>query len=355
MDKRDSWWDEGVLGVCLTAAGAWIGEGLPEYPVIGAIIGGLLGFATTGVIRWRYIKPLDEAQETVRERDQEIARLTNENAGLKGAKPRLVVERIGGAEPRLVVESIRSVVVDRITTFWLIVVRNDGESATVSAKYGIRGEAVEPWASQSEHHAVWGTLTVLRPPEIEVSIANGDRAEIRLAETGADNNPSNYPRDTVVRFVRVIGSNKLDPIQTYSQKHVDLEEGPIMPHPPPCVVTLSVYATPRMADGPLQRSFVVGLHGVKSLDLNVPMRAILLESKSPEKRVDETRKWFAEVVLAAKAGDIEAKQKVREIARVFYDASRTYGASGPLFQADYQIIRQAHEDLQMDFPVLPKP
>ena len=253
-------------------------------------------------------------------------------------------------KPVLVVESIRSLVVDAGKTMWLVVVRNDGESATFTAKYAIRGEAVELWGSQTEHHATWGTLTVLRPPQTETSIAKGDRGEIRLAETGERHDSGNYPTGTVIRFVRVVGSNKIDLIQPYSHNHI---EG-LTPKPAPCVVRLSVYATPSMERGPLQQSFVVGLDGIKRLDLDVPMRALLLESRSPHERVREARDWFAEIVLAAKAGDTEAKETVPAAARVFLEISRAYGASGPLFQADYQIVRQAHDDLLMEYRVVPQ-
>lgn len=254
--------------------------------------------------------------------------------------------RARAGKPALTVEGVKSLLVDIGRKMWLVVVRNDGESATVTAKYAIRGEAVEGWSSQTEHNAAWGTLTTLRPPQIDMTIAKGDRGEIRLAETSEVRDPGNYPAGTVLKSVRVGGANKLDPIQTYSQTRIEGQAAGV----PACVVRLSIYATPSMEGGPLQQSFVVGFDGIKPLDLDVPMRALLLESRSPHENVREAREWFAEVVLAAKAGDAEAKRAMPGVARVFLDLSRAFGASGQLFQADYRVVRQAHSDMLMEFP-----
>jgi len=337
MAKRDSWWDEATIGVVGAGLGAWVGQLLQRHPVIGAVVGAIAGTALAAVVRWRYIRPLAECEE----------RLTVALNRAELADRELIQARAG--KPVLVVERIKSLLVDVGKTMWFVVVRNDGESATFTAKYGIRGAAVEPWGDQTEHCATWGTLTVLRPPQIELSIAKGDRGEIWLAETGERHNPPNYPDGTVIRFVRVVGSNKIDLIQPYSQNHI--EGGTVSP--PPCVVRLSIYATPSMERGPLQHSFVVGLDGIKQLDLNVPMRAILLESRALHERVREAREWFAEIVLAAKAGDTAAKEAVPDAATLFLNISRAYGASGPLFEADYQMIRRAHEDLLMRDPPPP--
>ena len=63
MHKRDSWWDEGVLTVVSSGVGAWVGHFLERHPVIGATVGAIVGLGVAALVRFRYIKPLTEADE----------------------------------------------------------------------------------------------------------------------------------------------------------------------------------------------------------------------------------------------------------------------------------------------------
>jgi len=228
---------------------------------------------------------------------------------------------------------------------WLVDVRNDGEAAVCTAKYVVRGPAVEGWAIEPTHYAIWGTLTRYVPPQTEITIPKGDRGQIQLAESGEDPPSGNYPPGTVVRFVRVVGSNRMDRTEPYAQRWV----GTV---PASCVVRLRVLSRPSTEAGGVLATYVVGPDGVRPPRLDIATLELLLESRAPHERVRTAREWFTELVLAAKTGDAEARQKFPDLCRVFMNASRAYGGSGPTFEADYQLVRQAQEELALGPPAV---
>jgi len=261
MAKRDTWWDEAILGVAAVGLGAWIGQLIEGHPVIGAMAGGAVGTAIIALVRWRYIRPLTDSEKfnetLIRQIDQVQDKMRSAVARAESAERE--VARARAARPALVIEGIRSVPTDINETMWLAVVRNMGESAIFTAKYTLRSNATERRVAAVI--AIWGELTE-RPPRSRVSIANGDQGTIRLAMTGFTRGGRlDHPEEAPARFVRVVGSNEVDPIQPYS--HIEGQ----MPKQPLCVLDLTIYATPGMEGGPLQRSFAVGLDGVKLLEL----------------------------------------------------------------------------------------
>ncbi len=261
------------------------------------------------------------------------------------------LEKLRAAKPVLRFEEVESLPVDGEKTYWFLVFRNDGESARVTAKYKIRGNNVEGWATDNEHCAVWGAMTTIRPPPCEEVLAKGDSAKLRIAETGVERNRGDYPPGTVVRFVRVVGANKLDLIQPYSEKRLVGHLGEENPH---CVITVRVFTKPGMEGKPWRASFVVGLGGVRLLALNTEMQSLLWKSTSPAEQLRAAREWFYDIVAAADMGDDAAKEMIFESARGLHESSRAYNASGPGFVADYDAIRRACEGLGLSAPQVPK-
>jgi hypothetical protein len=82
-------------------------------------------------------------------------------------------------------------------------------------------------------------------------------------------------------------------------------------------------------------------------DYSFATRMQLLEEEPLHLRLPQVRGLFNETAGKALAGEAKARAQLLVVQEVLLATSKEYGASGPHFQADRQLVRQVFEKLNM--------
>lgn len=94
MRKRDSWLDEAVITALVTVLGAWIGDRFQDDRMTGAVLGAVIGFGLAAAIRYRYIKPRQEAEEYTDQLAAEVDKAKERIRQLEGQLGRVASDEV---------------------------------------------------------------------------------------------------------------------------------------------------------------------------------------------------------------------------------------------------------------------